>query len=247
MLGEILAAREFAVTLNPKMRGPAWRWDQFSAWCEKKSGVCARAHFGDQDWKKWGPAIQRETSEQARAAANRLLRASALLEWWPGVQAVGVEGQESTATGAGLRRDLRIGDLPYGKRPGPDGLPEDHPEEIQVVELVRSAYARGMSVRKIAEMLSKDGVPARPPHWRAADLTSSLEKEAAEALSAAQKEGLSGAALVRRLNRGSVPPRAGHWSKSSVHYILQGSRRSLEKADQVMGHQDSTSRLSPSA
>jgi len=60
----------------------------------------------------------------------------------------------------------RVGSIPYGKRLSVDGSAlEDHPEELEVVRLVRLLRAGGMSYPKIAAELTVRGLSPRGKAW----------------------------------------------------------------------------------
>jgi len=62
-------------------------------------------------------------------------------------------------------RGERTGALPLGARVGPDGLLEVDPAERAAIERIGELRAGGLSIRRIAQRLNAEGVPARGSRW----------------------------------------------------------------------------------
>lgn len=82
-IGESVAYHEFVVILNPKYRGDNFKWEGFVAFAVRSAEVSCWQPFTDAEWKRWGKEIKAAAGNSAKYAAERIMKDSGLLEWWP--------------------------------------------------------------------------------------------------------------------------------------------------------------------
>ena len=83
LYGEAAAHHEFVVMLNPKYRGSNFKWEGFVALAVQRAEVSCWQSFTDREWKRWEKDIVEAAGKSAKHTAERLLKESGLLEWWP--------------------------------------------------------------------------------------------------------------------------------------------------------------------
>ena len=81
--GESCASHWFVCMLNPKSRGPNFKWENFVQFVVRKAEVSCWQSFSDKEWKLWEKEIKEAACKSAKYAAERILDDSGLLEWWP--------------------------------------------------------------------------------------------------------------------------------------------------------------------
>ncbi len=81
--GEAVAYHEFAVMLNPKYRGPNFKWEGFVQFAVRRAEVSCWQSFSDAEWKRWEKEIKAAAGNSAKYAAERTMNDSGVLEWWP--------------------------------------------------------------------------------------------------------------------------------------------------------------------
>ena len=81
--GEATAYHHFVTMLNPKYRGPNFKWDGFVLYAVGWAEASCWQSFSDAEWKRWKKDIVEAARTSAEYAAKRILKASGLLEWWP--------------------------------------------------------------------------------------------------------------------------------------------------------------------
>lgn len=81
--GEAVAHHEFAVMLNPKYRGGDFKWEGFVPFAVRWAQVSVWQGFTDREWNKWESELKDAAGLSAKYAAERLLKDSGILEWWP--------------------------------------------------------------------------------------------------------------------------------------------------------------------
>lgn len=74
---------EFVTLLNPKFRGPNWKWENFEAFAVRQAEVTAYQSFSDKDWKEFEKEIVDNVKRTACIWAKMVMQDSGLLEWWP--------------------------------------------------------------------------------------------------------------------------------------------------------------------
>jgi hypothetical protein len=82
-IAESAANHEFVVMLNPKYRGANFKWENFPRFVERTAEVMCWRPFTDSEWRRWEKEIKEEVRESAKRAAERILKESGVLEWWP--------------------------------------------------------------------------------------------------------------------------------------------------------------------
>jgi len=80
--GRASATHDFITGLNPKFRGPKWSWGEFQNQAARMAEASAHSSFSDEEWDAWSADITEAVRSSAKAAAQRLLSESGLLEWW---------------------------------------------------------------------------------------------------------------------------------------------------------------------
>lgn len=77
-----------------------------------------------------------------------------------------------------ISRNEHAGEIPFGKRLGPDKIHlEDSPEEQRSLTHLRHLRNAGFSIRKIADRLNLDGLPARGKRWHPTSVANILRRE----------------------------------------------------------------------
>jgi site-specific DNA recombinase len=77
-----------------------------------------------------------------------------------------------------ISRNEHAGEIPFGKRLGPDKIHlEDSPEEQRSLVHLRHLRNAGFSIRKIADRLNLDGLPARGKRWHPTSVANILRRE----------------------------------------------------------------------
>jgi DNA invertase Pin-like site-specific DNA recombinase len=77
-----------------------------------------------------------------------------------------------------ISRNEHAGEIPFGKRLGPDKIHlEDSPEEQRSLVHLRHLRNSGFSIRKIADRLNLDGLPARGKRWHPTSVANILRRE----------------------------------------------------------------------
>lgn len=74
---------EFVTLLNPKFRGPNWKWENFETFVVRQAEVTAYQSFSDKDWNEFEALILATAKRTARIWAKTVLKDSGLMEWWP--------------------------------------------------------------------------------------------------------------------------------------------------------------------
>jgi len=82
-VGEAIANHHFVTMLNPKYRGPNFKWGDFVPYAVGWAEASCWQSFSDAEWKRWKEDIVKAACTSAEYAAGRLLKKSGLLEWWP--------------------------------------------------------------------------------------------------------------------------------------------------------------------
>ncbi len=80
--GDSVAMHEFLVFMNPRYRGPNWRWGDFKKHVIQAADVTVWQNFSDEEWKAWESEIRASTKTSASYAADRVLQTSGLMDWW---------------------------------------------------------------------------------------------------------------------------------------------------------------------
>lgn len=81
--GRSCAVHMFAIMLHPKRRGVKWKWEAYVAEAVESAVETASMPFSDHDWKRWRAEIEEAAGTEARYTAERMLKQSGILEWWP--------------------------------------------------------------------------------------------------------------------------------------------------------------------
>jgi len=77
-----------------------------------------------------------------------------------------------------ISKNEHAGEIPFGKRLGPDGIHlEDSPDEQRSMAELRKLRTAGFSIRKIADRLNLGGLPARGSRWHATSVANILKRE----------------------------------------------------------------------
>jgi hypothetical protein len=85
---DAVVQHEFATMLNPKYRGPNWRWDKFVDFATRWAKTTVWQSFTDAEWKRWQKKIESDARRIAKITAERLMKESGILEWWPSNEAL---------------------------------------------------------------------------------------------------------------------------------------------------------------
>ncbi len=74
---------EFVTLLNPKFRGPNWKWENFETFAVRQAEVTAYQSFSEKDWNEFEKEIVDSVKRTASIWAKMVMQDSGLLEWWP--------------------------------------------------------------------------------------------------------------------------------------------------------------------
>ena len=80
--GVAVAYDEFITMLNPKNRGPAFRWENFPARAAKMAQVTVYQAFSDEEWACFRRQIQEEAEKSAWDTSEMCLQKSGILDWF---------------------------------------------------------------------------------------------------------------------------------------------------------------------
>ena len=89
--------------------------------------------------------------------------------------------RERTRMGMDHKRSKgeRLGQVPYGYRPAADGVAlEPEPDEQQVIGMIKSLRAGGLTLQAITDRLNADQVPARGQRWHATTIGRVIKRAA---------------------------------------------------------------------
>lgn len=73
---------EFITGMNPKFRGPNWKWQDFKKSAVKMALATAYQSFSDGEWAAWEGDINDAVGESAKHMADEVLKTSGVLDWW---------------------------------------------------------------------------------------------------------------------------------------------------------------------
>jgi DNA invertase Pin-like site-specific DNA recombinase len=76
-----------------------------------------------------------------------------------------IKARTKAALAVKKARGERVGQIPYGKRLGENGVLEDEPLEQEIIKQIISQRTAGASVQNIAQTLNSSNVPARGRRW----------------------------------------------------------------------------------
>ena len=82
-LAHAIVHHTFVSMLNPKYRGPAWRWENFPDFCARHAAATCWSSFSSDDWARWKEDIQQDIAARAAGYAQECLDTSGILDWWP--------------------------------------------------------------------------------------------------------------------------------------------------------------------
>jgi hypothetical protein len=80
---EAIIYREFIAMLNPKYRGPAFRWDLFPNTVLRTCDVSLFNSFPLNAYEKWETEIRAVGHNHAQMVVKKIMEESGILEWWP--------------------------------------------------------------------------------------------------------------------------------------------------------------------
>jgi hypothetical protein len=73
---------QFITGMNPKYRGPKWKWESFKSNVIKMADASVYQNFSDAEWEAWESEVRAATKSAATHAADEILESSGVLEWW---------------------------------------------------------------------------------------------------------------------------------------------------------------------
>ena len=74
---------QFIMLLNPKFRGPTWKWEDFETSAVMLAKVSIFQLLAEGDYSAFKPKIQEAAIHTARHYARLVLKDSGIVEWWP--------------------------------------------------------------------------------------------------------------------------------------------------------------------
>lgn len=81
---EAAVNHHFVGMLNPKNRGTNFRWENFVDFAIRISTASVYQCFSDKEWKEFGKEIDADAEKHCRIVAERVMKESAILDWWEG-------------------------------------------------------------------------------------------------------------------------------------------------------------------
>lgn len=78
----------FVNFLNPKYRGPNWKWSFFREYTIRQVKISVYQSFSDEEWGIFESQILETAEHNARFWAEEILKDSGILEWWPNAEGV---------------------------------------------------------------------------------------------------------------------------------------------------------------